>query len=73
LLTLYMSQILGGALITEILFAYPGLGYLIYRAIAVFDYNLLAAVALLSCFVVTLSVFILDLLTPVIDPRVRHS
>ncbi|GBC70333.1 Dipeptide transport system permease protein DppB [Candidatus Calditenuaceae archaeon HR02] len=72
LLTLQMGQILGGALITEILFAYPGMGYLIYRAITAFDYNLLAAVALLSCIVITLSVFILDLIAPLIDPRVRH-
>lgn len=71
-LTLQMSQILGGALITEMIFAYPGLGYLIYRAITVFDYNLLAAVALISCVVVTVSVFLLDMVTPLLDPRVRQ-
>ncbi len=73
LLTLQMSQILGGALVTEILFAFPGIGYLIYRAITVFDYNLLAAVALLSVVVVSISVLILDLLAPFIDPRVQQK
>lgn len=73
LLTLQMSQILGGALVTEILFAFPGLGYLIYRAITVFDYNLLASIALLSCIVISLAVLILDLLAPLIDPRVQQK
>ncbi len=71
LLTLQMSQILGGAVLTEIIFAYPGLGYLVFRAIGVFDYNLLAAVALVSCLVVSLSVLVIDLLTPLLDPRAR--
>jgi peptide/nickel transport system permease protein len=66
-----MSQILGGAVLTEIIFAYPGLGYLVFRAIGVFDYNLLAAVALFSCLVVSLSVLVIDLLTPLLDPRAR--
>ncbi|MCS7145182.1 MAG: ABC transporter permease [Nitrososphaerota archaeon] len=73
LLTLQLGQILGGALITEILFTYPGMGYLIYRAITVFDYNLLAAVALLSCVVIAAGVFVLDVLAPLIDPRVQQK
>jgi len=71
LLSLQLGQVLGGALITEIVFAYPGLGYLLYRAVTVFDYNLLAAVALLSCIVVSMGAFLLDLLAPLLDPRVR--
>ncbi len=71
LLTLQMGQIFGGAILTEIIFAYPGLGHLVMRAISVFDYNLLAAVALISCVVVSLAVLLIDLLTPLLDPRVR--
>jgi len=72
-LTLAFGQILGGALITEIVFAYPGLGYLLYRAIIVGDYNLLMGITTISILVITTCILIIDLLYPLIDPRIRFK
>ncbi len=72
-LTLTFGQILGGALITEIVFAYPGLGYLLYRAIIVGDYNLLMGITTISILVITTCILIIDLLYPLIDPRIRFK
>jgi len=60
-----------GALITEILFAYPGLGFVLYNAIYNADYNIIMGVALLSIVGVATAMLIIDLLYPVLDPRVR--
>jgi len=72
-LTLLLGQILGGALIVEIVFAYPGLGYLLYRAIIVGDYNLLMGITTISILVITTGILIIDLLYPLIDPRIRFK
>ena len=72
-LTLLLGQIFGGALITEIVFAYPGLGYLLYRAIIVGDYNLIMGITTISILLITTGILIIDLLYPLIDPRIRFK
>jgi peptide/nickel transport system permease protein len=70
-LTLSLGQIFGGALITEIVFSYPGLGLLLYRAIVNSDYNLIMGITTLSILAITTLVLIIDLLYPLFDPRIR--
>lgn len=60
-----------GALITEVIFAYPGIGFLSYRAILSSDYNLLMGVTTLSIITLTTSTLLMDLLNPLFDPRIR--
>jgi peptide/nickel transport system permease protein len=72
-LALSLGLIFSGALITEIVFSYPGLGSLLYRAIVNGDYNLIMGITLFSIFAITTIVLIVDLLYPLFDPRIRYS
>jgi peptide/nickel transport system permease protein len=72
-LALSLGQIFSGALITEIVFGYPGLGMLLYRAILNGDYNLIMGITLLSIVGITTAILIVDLTYPLFDPRVRYN
>ena len=72
-LALSLGLIFSGALITEIVFSYPGLGTLLYRAIINGDYNLIMGITIFSIFAITTTVLIVDLLYPLFDPRIRYS
>jgi peptide/nickel transport system permease protein len=65
------AALFSGALITEVVFAYPGLGMLAYRAILASDYNMLMGITTLSIIALTTSTLIMDLLNPLFDPRIR--
>jgi len=71
-LALSLGQIFGGALITEIVFSYPGLGTLLYRAIVNGDYNLIMGITILSIVGITTAILVVDLTYPLFDPRVRY-
>jgi peptide/nickel transport system permease protein len=72
-LGLQLGSLLGGAVITETIFAWPGVGTLIYTAINARDYPLIqAAVLMLSVFFVLINLGV-DLLYAVIDPRIHHA
>jgi peptide/nickel transport system permease protein len=72
-LALSLGQLFSGALITEIVFSYPGLGGLLYRAIINGDYNLIMGITILSIVGITTAMLILDLTYPLLDPRVRYT
>ncbi len=72
-LALSIGQIFSGALITEIVFSYPGLGMLLYNAIITGDYNLIMGITALSIIGITTAIFAIDLLYPLFDPRVRYQ
>lgn len=72
-LALSLGQIFSGALITEIVFGYPGLGTLLYRAIVSGDYNLIMGITMLSIVGITTAILIVDLTYPLLDPRVRYT
>jgi peptide/nickel transport system permease protein len=71
-LALVLGQIFSGALITEIVFSYPGLGTLLYNAIITGDYNLIMGITALSIVAITTAILVIDLLYPLFDPRVRY-
>lgn len=71
-LALSLGQIFSGALITEIVFSYPGVGSLLYNAIITQDYNLIMGITALSIIAITTGILIIDLLYPLLDPRVRY-
>lgn len=71
-LALSMGQIFGGALITEIVFSYPGMGTLLYNAIATGDYNLIMGITAISIIGIATFILIIDLLYPLFDPRIRY-
>ena len=65
-------MVFNGALIMEVVFGYPGMGTLTLQAVMANDYTLIMGIAIFSIIGVATSVFILDLLYPLFDPRVRH-
>jgi peptide/nickel transport system permease protein len=71
-LALSLGQIFSGALITEIVFQYPGLGNLLYRAIVNGDYNLIMGITAFSIVGITTAILVVDLTYPLLDPRVRY-
>ena len=71
-LALGLGQIFSGALITEMIYGYPGLGMLLYNAIIRADYNLIMGITLFSIVSITTAILIVDLTYPLFDPRIRH-
>ena len=72
-LALSMSRIFVGALITEVIFGYPGLGTLIVTGIRTLDYFLIQGTVLLSIFAVATATFLVELIYPLLDPRIRYG
>lgn len=70
-LALSLGFIVNGAMLTEIIFAYPGMGRLFQLALGWRDYNILQAVFLMSTVSVLGGTLILDIIYPLLDPRVR--
>jgi len=71
-LALSMGGILNGALLTEMLFSYPGLGLLMRTAIGGGDYNILYGTITMSIVAVATAALVIDLLYPLFDPRIRY-
>ena len=63
----------GGAVITETLFAWPGVGRLAVEAVLARDYALLLGVMMVSAVAVVLANMVADLLIAMVDPRVRRG
>jgi peptide/nickel transport system permease protein len=72
-LAISLGHIVGGALITEVIFAYPGLGWLIYNSITNIDFPVIQGGVLLIVFSVALANFAIDMVYPLIDPRIRYE
>jgi peptide/nickel transport system permease protein len=72
-LALSLGQIFSGALITEIVFSYPGLGMLLYNSIIRGDYNLIMGITIFSIVGITTAILVVDLTYPLFDPRVRYT
>jgi peptide/nickel transport system permease protein len=72
-LAISMGNIVGGALITEVIFAYPGIGWVIFNAIRGLDFPVIQGGVLLIVVSVALANFVIDSLYPFIDPRIRYQ
>jgi peptide/nickel transport system permease protein len=70
-LAINLGTILGGALITELVFSYPGTGFLIFRALSTLDYPLIQGTFVLIISTLLLANFIVDLIYAFIDPRIK--
>jgi peptide/nickel transport system permease protein len=73
IVALSLSSIFSGALITETLFAYPGIGRLIYSSIMGNDFNVAMVSFIISVSMVLLMNLVADLLYGVVDPRVSYK
>ncbi len=68
-----LGHIFGGAVITETIFSWPGLGRLFYDSLSSRDYPVLLAMMVLSAVTVVACNLIADLLYTVLDPRIHYS
>jgi len=71
-LGLSLGAIFEGALITEVVFSYPGIGSSLYNAIISADYNMIMGITLLSIVGIATASLLVDLSYPLFDPRVRY-
>jgi peptide/nickel transport system permease protein len=68
-----LGYVLGGAIVVEYLFSYPGLGYLFYTATTDHDLPLMQGLFLVYTLAVLICVLIADLVTAALDPRTREA
>jgi peptide/nickel transport system permease protein len=68
---MYFASLLGGALVTEIVFSWPGIGRLAVQAIQNRDFPLAQSIVLLAATVFVLTNLLVDILYVVLNPRIR--
>lgn len=68
-----LGYVLGGAIVIEYLFSYPGLGYQFYTATTDHDLPLMQGLFLFYTLAVLICVLLADLVTAMIDPRTREA
>jgi peptide/nickel transport system permease protein len=71
-LAIALGYVVSGAILVEIIFSYPGLGYQLYMSIANSDYTVIQGITFLLAISVGLAVLIIDLIYPRLDPRVTY-
>ncbi len=67
-----LGYVVSGAILVEIVFSYPGLGYQLYMAIVNSDYTVIQGITLILAVSVGPAVLIIDLIYPRLDPRVTY-
>jgi len=72
-LALAIGTIVGGALVAELIFSYPGLGSTIFTAVLGQDYPVISAVMLIITLMVLIATFVIEILYGFIDPRIRAA
>lgn len=72
-LALSLGTIASQAVLVEVIFAYPGIGTLLFRSITGVDYFLIYGIVLLVVISIALMTLILDLIYPLLDPRIIYS
>ena len=71
-LAIALGQVISGAILVEIVFGYPGLGTLLLKAVSGFDYNLISGIVFIIILIIAISTLIVDLICPLLDPRITH-
>jgi len=72
ILGLTFAALLGGAILTEVTFSWPGLANRLYRAIAQRDYPVVQGITIFFAAIVALVSIFIDILNAYIDPRIRY-
>tara|TARA_R110000765_G_scaffold2301_3_gene6822 strand:+ start:55861 stop:56838 length:978 start_codon:yes stop_codon:yes gene_type:complete len=70
---LQAGQLVGGAVLTETVFAWPGIGRLMFESLAARDYNTILGVFLVSALMVIIFNIITDIVYRLIDPRIGQK
>ena len=72
-LAMSLGYVMSGALLLEMIFAYPGVGRLYMNALNRLDYNVMQGVFLIVTLAVLTATLIIDLIYPLIDPRIGYE
>jgi peptide/nickel transport system permease protein len=72
-LGLALSHVVAGAILVEVIFAYPGIGYKLFQAIGASDYFVIQGIVLMIILAIATVLFIMDLVYPLIDPRIAYE
>ncbi|GIX45933.1 MAG: glutathione ABC transporter permease [Candidatus Tectimicrobiota bacterium] len=70
---IYLAVLITAAILVETVFAWPGLGRLVYEAIVFRDFPVVQAVVLLTAALVIVSSLVVDILYAYLDPRIRYG
>jgi peptide/nickel transport system permease protein len=68
-----LSFVVGGSLLTEIVFSYPGIGFTLLSAVKNLDYSLVQGIFLVITLVVLAANFVADIVYVLLDPRTRQE
>jgi peptide/nickel transport system permease protein len=69
----FVGNLITGAIVTETVFAWPGVGRLTYEAVIYRDFPLLQAVIILKAVLILVINLVVDVLYAYVDPRIRFS
>jgi len=72
-LALNFGQIVSGAVLVEVIFSYPGMGWILWNAIKNTDYFLIQGIVYVLVLSVALAMLLVDLTYPLIDPRIGYG
>jgi peptide/nickel transport system permease protein len=71
-LAISLATVMSGAVLVEVIFGYPGVGNLLFKAIAGNDYFVIQGISLFIILSIGIVLLALDLIYPLIDPRIRY-
>ena len=72
-LALALGHVVSGAVLVEVIFRYPGIGYSLYTAITGKDYFVMQGILMLLIVSIALAMTLMDFIYPLLDPRVRYG
>jgi peptide/nickel transport system permease protein len=72
-LALSLGYVVSGSVLVEVVFGYPGIGTLLFQAISASDYTVIHGVVFMIIVAIGLATMILDLVYPLLDPRITHQ
>jgi peptide/nickel transport system permease protein len=70
---LHVNWLVGGIVVTEVIFGYPGLGYYIYRSAIFGDFNAIEAAAMITVLIAVGTRLLGDLAYTLLNPRIRYA
>ncbi len=72
-LVIGLGGIVGGTILVEYLFGYPGMGALLYQAISNSDFTVIQGIVFILVLTTVTAVLAIDLIYPLLDPRITYE
>jgi peptide/nickel transport system permease protein len=68
-----MGQFMGGSVVVESIYGWPGVGQLMWQSIQEIDIPVIMAITLIAAVAIVLSNLVIDLIAPLVDPRIKTA